>query len=170
MNVLEVGGDIGSLALIPIVIAIVVKLKNAQIDSLKEQNNILKEQVEMLELFKVSGVREQFEALKKFHEEKTKEAKEANKQLVKITKELGKLKSLSKEQVREIVALFQIAMKYISLLPSPMAQDLISQPLYMMEGPIGELWREYKDGGKLWREIKEYERKRKKERESGSST
>jgi len=164
--------NIASLALIPIVITIVLTLKNAQIDSLKEQNNVLKEQVEVLELFKVSGTREEFEALKKFYEEKVKEAKEARRQVAKITKELGNMKSLSKKDGRLIVDLFKATFKLMDFMMEEgtaagrglSGRGLIWHDLYFMEGPIGELWRQQsKDGGKFYRETMEEWRKDREE-------
>ena len=171
MNVLEVVlNNIASLVLIPIVIAIVLKLKNAQIDSLKEQNKTLREENNMLGLFSFSKVRKEFEALRKFYEEKDKEAEEAKRKLIKTVRELGNQKSLSERQARLIVELFKKAISYMGFAPSPMGKDYIPQVLYMMDGPIGELWREYADGGKLWRKMKEYERKQKERGKSSSST
>jgi len=172
MNVLQVGGNIGSLALIPIVITLLLKLKNAEIDSLKEQNNVLKEQVEMLELFKVSGIREQFEALKKFYEEKTKEAEETRRQVAKITKELGNVKSLSKKDGELIIELFQKTFNLMDFMMEEgtaagrglSGKQLIWHDLYFMEGPIGELWRQQsKDGGRFYRETMEEWRKMREE-------
>ena len=171
MNALEIfSSNIGSLAVISTVIIIVLKLKNAQIDSLKEQNKTLREENNMLGLFRISEVRKDFEALRKFYEEKDKETEEAKREMIKTVRKLENQKSLSERQARLIVELFKKAMSYMGFAPSPMGKDYVSQVLYMEDGPIGELWREYVDGGKLWRKMKEYERKQKERGKSSSST
>ena len=171
MNILEVfWNNIASLALIPPVIIIVLKLKKAQIDALREQINVLEKQAKVLGLFRISEVEKDFKALKNFYEEQKRKADRAKNELDNTIKELENVKSLSKKEAGLIVELFKKAMIYAGFAPSPMGKNYISQILYMMDGPIGELWREYMDRGKLWREMKEYERKRKKEKESGNLT
>lgn len=67
MNVLEVfWNNIASLALIPPVIIIVLKLKKAQIDALREQINVLEKQAKVLGLFRISEVEKDFKALNTF--------------------------------------------------------------------------------------------------------
>lgn len=162
MNYIQIfWNNIASLALVPTVILIVLKLKNTQIDSLKEQVHVLEKQTELLGLFRISEIRKEFEAMKKFYEEKKKEAEEAKKKLFKMTKELENVKSLNKRDAGLVVELFKKAVSYMGFAPTPMGRDYISQILYMMDGPIGELWREYADGGGLWQKMKEYERKQK---------
>lgn len=171
MNYVEVfWNNIASLVLIPTVIFIVLKLKNVQIDSLREENNVLKEQVKLLGLFRISEVEKEFEAMEKFYERRKREAEEAKKKLFKMTKELENVKSLNKRDAGLIVELFKKAVSYMGFAPTPMGRDYISQILYMMDGPIGELWREYADGGELWQKMKEYERKQKERGKSSSST
>ncbi len=171
MNYAEIfWNNIVSLALIPTVIIIVLKLKNVQIDSLREQNNVLKEQARVLGLFRISGIEEEFKSLRNFYEKKDKEAEEAKRELIKTVKELESQKSLSERQARLIVELFKKAISYMGFAPSPMGKDYVSQVLYMMDGPLGELWREYADEGRLWRKMKEYERKQKERGKSSSST
>ena len=108
--------------------------------------------------------------MKKFYEEKKKEVEGAKKKLVKMSKELENVKSLDKRDARLIVELFKDAVSYMGFAPIPMGKDYIAQILYMMDGPIGEHWREYADGGELWRKMKEYERKQKERGKSSSST
>lgn len=173
MNYAEVLlNNIASLALIPIVIAIVLKLKNAEIGYLKQQNETLREETKMLGLFRVSEVEKEFKALKEFYETQRKEAGRAKHELDKAAKELENVRAMTKKEAELIVRLFKRAIHYAAVSPGGMPSTKvfsIAEPLYMMEGPIGELWREHWDGGKLWRAIKEYKRK-KKGAESNSST
>jgi len=172
MNVSEVLlNNVASLALIPVVIIIVLKLKNTQIDSLKEQNGALREQISVLEkqakvlgLFRISEVEKEFEAMKKFYERRKKGADRAKKELDKLTKKLEEVKSLSEADAKGLVELFKRALTIMDVVPGVvlgshaiMTKGYISTYLYGMKGPIGDLWREYIDEGqrKMWQEFKE---------------
>lgn len=172
MNYIEIfWNNIASLALIPIVIAIVLKLKNTQIDSLREQNdslreqnNILKEQAKLLGLFRVSEVEKEFKALSKFYEKKTREADKARDEWDKTVKELEKVKSLSKAQAEEIVSLFRKALQYMNLVSMSRGitgQGYISSSLWTMKGPIGDLWRQHIEEEQLRWKKAEKEKKQK---------
>lgn len=94
MNYLQ----IVDLALISIVIVIVVKLKGAQIASLKEQNITLGSQIEFLNSqikslgrFRVSEVEKDYDAAIKF-------AKRKEQEFLKTKKELEKLKTKIKQR------------------------------------------------------------------------
>lgn len=153
MDVLEVFGNISSLALIPIVIGLILQSKSAQIAYLKEQ-------VKLLELFRPSEIEKDIEALKRLHE---KRKKELESELDEITKEVENLKSLSHQDAKAIVELFKRAMRYMDLVPmsrATMGKGYISTFLYGMKGPIGDSWRKYLDEGK----------RQTKEEESGSPT
>lgn len=158
--------NIASLVLIPIVVTIVLKLKNAQIDSLREQNNILKEQAKLLGLFRVSEVDKDFKVVKNRLEEKNKKMDELEKELAEAGEKIRDKETLSREQVVEIVRLFEVAINYLGLIPHNAGQSAmgeISTTLYVMEGPIGVLWKELVD------KRKQEALRKIKERESGSS-
>jgi len=81
---------------------------------------------------------------------------EAKKKVDKLSKERNKAaakklrdkETLTKEQVAEIVRLFQVAINYLGLIPHKIGQSAsgeISSTLYMMKGPVGDLWREIVD-------------------------
>jgi len=99
MNYAEVIlNNISALALIPIVLVIVLKFKAAQIDSLKEQNNTLRSQIESLnnqikslERFRVSEMEKDYDAAIKV-------AKRKGQEVLKIKKELEKLKTKIKQR------------------------------------------------------------------------
>jgi len=147
--------NIASLALIPIVIGIVRYLKNAQIETLKEE-------VELLKMLRVSEVEEDFKALKRFYKETKKKEAGLKETLTKMAKKLSDKGSLSKEQMVDIVRLFQQAIGYLGLIPHNKGYFMmgdISSTLYHMEGPIGDLWRDYVDREKreTLRKLKERE-------------
>jgi len=88
--------NIASLAIIPIVLAVVFKLKGAQIDSLKQQNETLKSQVDHLKDLRPSGMAAEYEAVKKFADKTTKQLQNAKEEMGKL-----KIKIKQKEQLDE---------------------------------------------------------------------
>ncbi len=90
--------NIATIALIPIVLAIVFKLKGAQIDSLKEQNNVLRSQMESLNNQIKSLKKYRISEMEKDYDTAIKFAKRKGQEFIKTKKELEKLKAKVKQK------------------------------------------------------------------------
>lgn len=88
--------NIASLAVIPIVLGLVLKLKGVQIDSLKQENKTLESHVSYLERSMPSGMEKEYEALKKFSNRTIEKLQNANEKIDKL-----KIKIERKEQLDE---------------------------------------------------------------------
>jgi len=113
--------NIASLALIPLVVAMVLKLKGAQIDSLKQQNETLKSHVSYLDKLRPSEIEKDYEAVKKFADKKTKELQNANEELGKLRTKIEQKEQLNKKDidfVSSVVGLTQEGLSYYASGPT----------------------------------------------------
>ncbi len=83
--------NMASLAVIPIVLVSVLKLKGAQIDSLKQQNETLKSQISGLERSRPSEMAADYDVVKKY-------ANKIRKKFQNVTEKLDKLKIKIKQK------------------------------------------------------------------------